>query len=122
MKGILTQLYPDNQNASSAIPSEPLLLVNIAVTQALKISVSKELKAPLSEKYNGLSSKLSKFLTALDVSFTMQPSTYSLETNKIYYTTSLLTNNSQCWWDANRTKIDSLISILPEWQSYEDFK
>ena len=92
------------------------------MTQVPKTSVAKEPKSPTPEKYNGSSSKLREFLTALDMCFAMQPSTYSLETNKIYYAISLLTNNAQHWWDANRTKIDSLNSILPVWQSYEDFK
>ena len=91
------QLYLDNQNASSAIPSKPLPLVNTTLTQVPKTSAIKEPKAPTIEKYNGSSSKLREFLTAMDVFFTIQPSTYSLETNKIYYATSLLTNNIQRW-------------------------
>jgi len=71
LKGILTQLYSDNQNTLLAIPSEPLLLVNTTATQAPKTSAAKEPKAPTSEKFNGSSSKLREFLTALDVCFAM---------------------------------------------------
>ena len=69
LKGILIQLYPKNQNASSVIPSELLLLLNTVVAQALKTSTTREPKAPILEKYNSSLSKLREFLTALDMCF-----------------------------------------------------
>ena len=66
--------------------------------------------------------KLQAFITILDVCFAIQLSTYFLQTNKIYNTTSLLTDSTQRQQDANRTTIESFKGILPIWQIYENFK
>jgi len=102
----------------ATIPSTTSLPVGSA-TRPLN---TKEPKAPTPDKFNGQAGKLRGFLTALDVCFAMQPLTYALESNKIYYAASLLTDGAQRWWEANRTKIQGLSGVLPHWQSYEDFK